>query len=255
MLTLKTQNASKVVYELANNNKYLIDELVENTDFGFGWLLKQFKASHTVVDSKLVDLLTVFCVCDNKAIRDAQDKIVMELFAGDQGPLQSGTFFKMTLDKEAPVIFRKEKRINLIDCSTTISGQGIESNYAFDYSVVKGEEDNIRLFVSQLKLYVAACVGCCHMAENYLTPIAPFDVVFALANNQKLTYRIRSVAISLLFVLHIETVNNRPVVTKDSFAVAWNTKVSCQFLYFLSYATIRFLPSELRSTLSPTNNS
>ena len=71
-LSINTDTASRVVNELVADNRQILDSLVANYEFGFGWLIKQFTGGVIAVDDKIIDLLTAFCVCEKKAVREAQ---------------------------------------------------------------------------------------------------------------------------------------------------------------------------------------
>ena len=143
-----------------------------------------------------------------------------------------GLFFKMSMQKvdgvAVPIISRRGEATNLVEVSTTISELGSESskhNYAVIRPMVGTSEADARHFVSQLRLFSSLCTGCCSAAEKALMPIAPFEVVLLLTTHTALTYRIRASALVLLFELHIETINNRPVLTKEAFAIPWHEEV------------------------------
>ena len=151
---------------------------------------------------------------------------------GNRDPLAMGLFFKISMQKvdgdAVPVISRRGEATNLVEVSTTINSLGAETG-KHDYAVIRPmvgtSEGDARHFVSQLRLFSALCTGCCSVAEKALTPIAPFDVVLLLSTNTALTYRIRASALVLLYELHIETIDNRPVLTKEAFAIPWHEEV------------------------------
>ena len=69
---LNTPSAVDVLTDLVSDNQAALDELVSEEQLGLGAIAAALVDSPSIVDATYLNFLSAFCVCEGKAVREAQ---------------------------------------------------------------------------------------------------------------------------------------------------------------------------------------
>eukprot|EP00041_Stephanoeca_diplocostata_P038566 m.1528282 g.1528282 ORF g.1528282 m.1528282 type:complete len:3000 (-) comp25237_c1_seq15:596-9595(-) len=229
---LKTEKAAEVLVELFEDNRDILDDLLDERydkcsdgtapSQGIAWLVNhlnpQTKAALRAVDHDFYDFLSSLCVCDGLAVRRAQSKICSILNDNIDVLREQGLFCRLLND----------------DASSTVARMGIaqsERVMRFEEAFAKvpecggvdyyecppgGEQERLYiLFLANLRLCRSLCDGGSEKVPFHIAhSTASTDALNKIYKYNKVPYALRSAAISLIHETCLETVGHRPMVGK-----------------------------------------